>query len=166
MAHRVKGLIAKPKTLETFASKHFLRPPIALSAGLAILPLRDVDLDSFLKRPFSSDPDDVYLLSEEFIDELRTASRGAALMYFETEYFGGQGVQGAAVFEDGALVFGPEAAAFGPINVALQLLGVRVAPPALAASSHGRPSHSALRRVPASKFCVGVDHRSHERWVW
>ena|SRR5262245_24042472 len=131
MGHAVRGLIARPETLEALACKHSLRPPVALSAGLAILPLRDTDLDSFLDRPFSSNPEHASLLSEEFMGELGTASRGGALMYFETDYFGGQGTQAAAVFQDGALVFGPESAELGPINAALQLLGVRIAPPAV-----------------------------------
>jgi len=131
MAHAVKALIAKPTTLDLFACKYSLHLPVALSAELAILPLRDVDLASFLQRPFSGDPEGAYFLSEEFIDELRSASRSGVLMYFETEYFGGLGVQAAAVFQNGALVFGPKSAELGPINVALQLLGVRVVPPAV-----------------------------------
>lgn len=58
------------------------------------------------------------------------ASRGTSLVYFETEYFGGLGGQGAAVFADGALIYGPISAAIGPINEALALLGVAVTPPA------------------------------------
>ena len=46
-------------------------------------------------------------------------------MYFETEYFGGLGLQGAAVFQVGDIAYGPKAAKFGPINEALALLGVR-----------------------------------------
>jgi hypothetical protein len=131
MGHAVRGLIAQPETLEAFACKHSLRPPVALSAGLSIVPLRDSDLDSFLDQPFSTNPEHANLLSDEFIDALHTASRGGALMYFETDYFGGQGIQTAAVFQDGALVFGPESAELGPINAALQLLGIRVKPPAV-----------------------------------
>jgi hypothetical protein len=46
-------------------------------------------------------------------------------MYFETEYFGGTGSQGAAVFRAGEVAYGPKAAVSGPINEALALLGVR-----------------------------------------
>ena len=51
-------------------------------------------------------------------------------MYFETDYFGGAGCQGAAVFRSGATVFGPKSAEHGPINEALSLLGVRCVAPA------------------------------------
>jgi hypothetical protein len=44
--------------------------------------------------------------------------------YVETEYFGGDGVQAAAVWEGGAIAFGPRQADAGPINEALRLLGV------------------------------------------
>ncbi len=44
--------------------------------------------------------------------------------YVETEYFGGNGVQSAAVWERGAIAFGPKQADVGPINEALRLLGV------------------------------------------
>jgi len=131
MGHAVKGLIAEPGTLQVFASRHSLHPPIALSGDLAILPLRDVDLDSFPFPPFSGNREGADFLSDQFIDVLRAASRGGALIYFETDYFGGYGAQAAAVFQDGTLVFGPESAEFGPINMALQLLGVCVEPPAV-----------------------------------
>src|SRR5262249_48891583 len=130
MGHAVRGLISKLEPLEAFACGHSLRRPIALPAGLSILPLRDTDLDAFLERPSSSNPEHTNILAEAFIDVLCTASRGEALVYFETDYFGGRGIQTAAVFRDGALVFGPESAEFGPINAALRLLGVGVTPPA------------------------------------
>ena len=62
---------------------------------------------------------------------LQTLSARSTLLYFETEYFGGMGTQGAAVFRDGELVFGPQAAELGPINNALAVLGVRTVPPAV-----------------------------------
>ena len=130
MAHFVKGLIAARPVLERFARRHALHEPAGLAVGLAILPLRDSDLDSFLKGPYSGDPEGDYYLSEQFSEELRAASRGAAIMYFETEYFGGCGAQAAVLFQDGELIFGPAAAKFGPINGALKLLGVRAEPPA------------------------------------
>jgi hypothetical protein len=137
MGHAVTGLIAKAETLEAFACKHSLHLPVDLSSGLAILPLRDTDLDSLPYGPFASNterPDGLlsrHFLSEELSNELRAVSRGGTLMYFQTDYFGGVGTQAAVVFRDGALVFGPASAERGPINAALRLLGVRVTPPAV-----------------------------------
>lgn len=46
------------------------------------------------------------------------------LAYIETGYIGGQGVQGAAVFRDGAVMLRLGGVGRGPINAALDLLGV------------------------------------------
>jgi hypothetical protein len=54
---------------------------------------------------------------------VRTISRGATIAYVETEYFGGEGYERAAVFRDGDLVLGPLDGA-GAINQALRALGV------------------------------------------
>ncbi len=58
------------------------------------------------------------------------ASINALVMYFETEYFGGDGGQGAALFHEGRVVF-IQSAKLGPINRALALLGVKVVSPAI-----------------------------------
>lgn len=130
MGHFVTGLVAQPKQLEEFAEKHSLHKPIALTQGLSILPLRDEDLDAFLKPPMIGHPEGFTYLSEQLVNEVAPASESGAILYFETEYFGGTGAQGAAVFSKGSLVFGPKSAESGPINEALRVLGVKVTPPA------------------------------------
>jgi hypothetical protein len=130
VTHSVTGLIAKPAILESFAREHALHPPIALAAGLAILPLRDVDIDSIVVPPCDYDDEHPQYLSRQLIDLLRRTSHQGPLIYFETEYFGGMGGQGAAVFQDGEVTFGPQWGQIGTINQALRLLGVRVEPPA------------------------------------
>src|SRR5262249_43778661 len=130
MAHCVTGLIATTALLETFACEHGLHPPIRLSQGLGLLPLRDIDLDKFLVAPLTGHAEGFNYLSEQLIRELKIASSSGSLLYFETEYFGGDGTQGAGVFQEGELIFGPESAMFGPINEALAILGTRVIPPA------------------------------------
>ena len=130
MTHAVTGLIATPTILEAFARERSLHRPIALTGELAILPLRDVDLDSFLVAPCTHDIEHFQYLSRQLIDLLRRTSHQGPLMYFETEYFGGIGGQGAAAFQDGEVTFGPQWGQIGTINQALRLLGVRVEPPA------------------------------------
>lgn len=130
MGHFVTGLIATHGPLVAFALKHALHEPIPLAQSLEILPLRDQDIDSFLAPPLTGQPSGFNYLSEQLVQELRTASMGASIMYFETDYFGGMGAQGAAVFADGELAYGPASAESGPINEALALLGVVVTPPA------------------------------------
>jgi hypothetical protein len=130
MGHFVTGIVAKPETLGAFAEKCSLHQPIPLSGGLAILPLRDEDLDSFLKPPITGYAEGFIYLSEQLVHELEVASVGGTIMYFETEYFGGRGSQGAVVFQNSTVVLGPKSAEHGPINEALSYLGVRVVAPA------------------------------------
>jgi hypothetical protein len=131
VGHCVTGLIAKPTILEAFSRERSLHRPVALAGELAILPLRDVDLDSFLAAPCDYDVEEFNYLSRQLIDVLRRASHHAVLMYFETNYFGGVGGQGAAVFCDGDVTFGPRWGRIGTINGALKLLDTRVVAPAL-----------------------------------
>jgi hypothetical protein len=130
MGHVVTGIIATPEALRQFAARHSLHAPVLLNAGLAMLPLRDVDLDSFLEPPQTGHVQGFTYLCEQLSRELIAASVGCAFMYFETDYFGGVGAQGAAVFRDGSLVFGPKSAKIGPINQALSMLGIRTVAPA------------------------------------
>jgi len=92
--------------------------------------LREADLGSLRSAPSDEEARGFQHLSKELLDHLRRSSREGPLMYFETEYFGGVGGQGAAVFQDGDLIFGPSWAEVGPISQALKLLGVSCEPPA------------------------------------
>lgn len=130
MGHFITGLVAEPKLLEAFALQKSLHRPVALSQGLAFLPLRDQDIDSFIAHPLSGCAEDFTYLSAQLAAEVANASNGGPVVYVETEYFGGTGAQGAAVFSGGSLVYGPKSAAIGPINEALRLVGVIVAPSA------------------------------------
>lgn len=125
MGHCVTGLIARPEILEAFAQDRSLHGPVPLYGELSILPLRERDLDSFLKPPLADYPDGFTYLASSLAQELLAASMDGGLLYFETEYFGGTGSQGAAVFRGGEIAYGPKVAEFGPINEALELLGVR-----------------------------------------
>jgi hypothetical protein len=96
-----------------------------------MVPLRDVDLDSFLKLPLTGGTEGFIYLSDQLMGALVDSSAEGKVMYFETEYFGGTGTQGAIVLERGSVLFGPRVAVRGPINAALALLGVKVCLPAL-----------------------------------
>jgi hypothetical protein len=92
---------------------------VTLVCGLVILPLRAIDLDS-LQAAHADEARGFQYLSKQFLDELRRSSHQGPLAYFETEYFGGLGGQGAAVFQNGELIFGPHWAEIGPIDRALK----------------------------------------------
>ena len=129
MTHIVRGVIADSQLLRSFAQVHSFNGPISLAGDLALLPLRDEDIQSFSVAP-REPVHDFECLTAEFVEVLCALSRAGSVLYFETEYFGGAGSQGAAVFRDGSIAFGPESADIGPINKALAFLGVCVAPPA------------------------------------
>lgn len=131
MAHFVTGLIARQAALRAFAAAHGLPTPIALTDVLSLLPLGADALERLLPDEQHAFYDGFNFLSPALAARLRTASDRMTLLYFETEYFGGMGTQGAAVFRDGEMVFGPQSAELGPINNALNVLGVRTQPPAV-----------------------------------
>ncbi|MDO8331687.1 MAG: hypothetical protein Q7T36_14570 [Fluviicoccus sp.] len=127
MGHCITGLVAAPSVLTKLSRHHPLPAPVPLNQGLAFLPLRGIDLDAFLQQPQDGFPEGFNYLSAQLIDRLLTASRLGPLAYVEMEYFAGAGIQGAAVFRDGKLLMQPVSAGIGPVNLALGLLGVRVA---------------------------------------
>jgi hypothetical protein len=53
MGHIVTGLIARSAVLEAFSREHSLHRAVALVGDLAILPLREIDLDSFKPAPLN-----------------------------------------------------------------------------------------------------------------
>ena len=125
MGHRVTGLIAETKSLADFASTHGLHAPVPLQRGLALLALRPDDIDAFLAPPLTGHALGFTYLSEQLVKELLVLSAHAPVMYFETDYFGGAGGQGSAVFAGGKAVYGPVWAASGAINAALAHWGIR-----------------------------------------
>ena len=63
-------------------------------------------------------------LTDKFQILLQDLSRHGKLSYLETEYFGGEGGQGACVFEHGNELMPPTWAESNTINDALAILGV------------------------------------------
>ncbi|MBL8297036.1 MAG: hypothetical protein JNN30_01705 [Rhodanobacteraceae bacterium] len=131
MAHFVTGLIARHAALRNVATRYGLVTPIALTEVMSLLPLDADALERLQPEEQHEFYDGFNYLSLALARTLKFASDRCMLLYFETEYFGGMGTQGAAVFRDGEIVFGPQSAELGPINNALAVLGVRVQPPAV-----------------------------------
>src|SRR5262245_59658751 len=101
MGHSVTGIIARPEVLGPFAASRSLLAPVPMSAGFAMLPLRDRELDTILPLPLTGKTAGFVYLSDQLVSLLAELSREATVMYFETEYFGGVGTQGAVVFQNG-----------------------------------------------------------------
>jgi hypothetical protein len=126
--HFVTGIIARPDLTARLAGAWSLSAPAALSEGLSLLPLRDVDIARLVPDPGPRRQAGFEHLSEDLLAVLAEASAGGDLAYVETAYFEGAGLQGAVMFRDGAVAFGPQSADIGPINGALAAMGVAVAP--------------------------------------
>jgi hypothetical protein len=129
MSHDVKGIIANAGLCEAFARKHLLRPPVPLPDGLAMIPLRDLDLDTFLGHPLTGRRTGFVYLFDQLTAALMDISAQGTVMYFETAYFGGIGTQAAFVLNEGNIVLA-RADRIGPLNEGLAHLGVKVRPPA------------------------------------
>jgi len=65
MGHNVTGIIARPELCQAFALENSLRAPVPLSGELALVPLRDVDLDSFLELPLTGGQDGFVYLTDQ-----------------------------------------------------------------------------------------------------
>lgn len=132
MVHCIQALVAAPDVLVSFASAHGLPSPLPLEQGFMLLPLRDDDVDAMIPAPQTGHVDGFVHLSAQLADSLRGASAAGALVYLETDYFGGVGTQAAVAYRHGEVLVAPRASAeIGPINDALRAIGVRVLRPAI-----------------------------------
>jgi len=124
MAHYVKGLIARRDTLRLLEDEFRGQPSFDLAAGFAFLPLDHENLDDILGlHEGKKTVGEFMYLTQYLAEHLCAASRSGELAYVETEYHGGIGGQGAAVFRDGSIVFGPEWRERDSINKALSEIG-------------------------------------------
>lgn len=148
MGHYISGIVAKIESVREFASSAGLHAPALLTDGLGFLPLSDDHLDLLFPVQGPSDNAMTYL-SAALKAVLSEMSEGGPVAYIETEYFGGQGAQGATVYDHGQCVFGPITNDAGPISEAMKLLGVSAAP----------GQHDEFEAVG---FCR---HRTNEDWI-
>lgn len=130
MTHWISGIIAARALLEHIASSHAFNQPAELHQGLGFLPLDNGNLGALVgaiqaDRPDDADDGEAFdYLTPELIRWCAAQSKLGPLAYIETQYFGGEGGQGAALFVDGQIAWGPANDGTGPINAVLSLLGV------------------------------------------
>jgi len=126
VSHAVQAIVGTKRTLDAIQHRFGVSRVVHLSERLCLLPMLDefydvlpgVDGSSVVVGQFH-----FRYLSPKVLQLLTDASRSEAIAYFETDYFGGAGDQGAMVAKDGKVVFGPMAGSHA-INSALQILGV------------------------------------------
>ncbi len=126
MSHYITGILSDLPRLRRFSSENGLHSPAPLIEDLGFLPLSDGHLDSLFPEQGDFDPAMTYV-STALRAALAELSKGGVLAFIETEYWGGDGTQGATAYRDGVCIMEPQAEGLGPISHALGLLGYRAA---------------------------------------
>jgi hypothetical protein len=126
MGHHITGIIARSETLKGLEGRLSGQPSFALVQGFAFMPLDYENLDDITGIHQGKAISSFVYLTEPLLELLCVASRSTELAYIETEYFGGNGGQGAVLFLRSEMSFGPDWADddIGPINKALSSMGV------------------------------------------
>ena len=128
--HIVEAIIAKEETTKEIEESFVFAKSIPLSQGFAMVPLTDQlkdDLDELVGK--ETTPYECFeKLTDSVCDIILQTKQPYKIAYIETEYFGGEGVQSAVVWENGSVVYGPNSSKYtqNPINEALKKIGVRV----------------------------------------
>jgi hypothetical protein len=108
MAYQLRGVIARISAAQGVASA--LGPSarfVELEQGFGLVPYTAAVYDAFLAGRVSSRIRPFWWLGESLAELCALASKDAALVYAEAEYFGGAGDQKAVLWEAGAIAFGP-----------------------------------------------------------
>jgi hypothetical protein len=105
---------------------------IDLNGGLGMVPLSEALLREIQREWRGSEGSTQVAGVFEFLTPpvenwVRALSTGSAVLYMETEYFGGEGFERSAVFRDSNVVLGPLDGA-GAVNRALRALGIAAKP--------------------------------------
>lgn len=125
MGHGIQAIVASSEVAERLRSRYPQIPRVEAQQGFAIIPVDADFIDSATEaRPWRSTTA-FMRLTDSFHDLLRELSRLGPLAYIETEYFGGVGGQGAAVYSGGEVIMEPEWQESRSINRALGRIGVR-----------------------------------------
>ncbi len=127
MGHHISGVLAKTSAMIDLVEVFRNEQPIPLNQGVSFVPLDYENLDDIVGLNSQNAIGDFQYLTPELIGVLSTVSVNCAIMYVETEYFGGVGNQGAAVFQDGNIVGAPEINEWA-INDALDIFEVKKGP--------------------------------------
>jgi hypothetical protein len=150
MGHHIQAIVGSKHVLDILQQRFGLSTVVGLNQGLFMLPM--------LEEFYEALPSAIDTLAWEgefhfrFLDAkvvalLIDASKKDAVAYVETEYFGGDGDQGAIVAREGKIVFGP-AEGGGSINAALRMIGAKK-----------ESAHDEFDAVGLGRF------RSNEDWI-
>jgi len=132
MGHAVSTFIAAEpvitKLSATLGNAPFHRSG---AGGLCFLPVTDETFDLATGLKGDSDPlrEGYYRFSKSLAAVASDCSADGPIAHVFTDYFGGDGTQGATVWTGGKQVMAPEVSRQGAINSALRRIGLKAKPP-------------------------------------
>lgn len=150
MGHYVQAFVGSKPLLESVQQRFGVSRVVELEQGLFLLPLTEELYDALPSAPAAFEWAGEFhflFLDSKVVALLKEASQAESLAYVETEYFGGDGGQGAIVARGGEIVLGPSKGD-GSINAALNLLGAKKA-----------GAHDEFEAVGLGRF------RSNDDWI-
>lgn len=127
MGHCIQAIIGSKHVLDFLQQRFGVSRVVELSQGFFLLPMLEEFYDALPTAPVTFAWESEFhfrFLDSKVVALLMEASKEDAVVYVETEYFGGAGDQGAVVAREGKIVFGP-AGGDGSINAALGLIGAK-----------------------------------------
>jgi hypothetical protein len=129
MGHHISAVVLRGPFDEPKA-RSFGLMPIPLPQGITLFPLEAGCCDRWAEGlDIAGWVSERPLLNCRVVHHIvREIAPDPLFAVIETDYFGGQGDQAAAVYRGDRVVMAPKAGAVGPINEALRHLGVRALP--------------------------------------
>ena len=125
MAHHIQAMVMTPEVAVKIQDLHPDLSSVPMRQDFVLLPVDETIVATISGPSASSNFGGFQLLCEGFHDSLRELSRFGPLAYIETDYFGGVGGQGGAVYANREILMSPEWRSSGSINRALKQLGVK-----------------------------------------
>jgi hypothetical protein len=125
MGHCIRAIVTSRDVADQLRALYPQLPLVTARQGYVILPVDDHFLDSVTESRPPQSTATFMLQTNTFCNLLVELSRLGTLAYIETDYFGGNGAQRAAVFREGKVAMEPEWRKSGVINRALKLIGVK-----------------------------------------
>lgn len=127
MAHMIRAIIGKDAVIQSITEHWVYAEMIKLPQDYAFIFLNDSlfdDIEELYDLENTHDYPHLNFLTDSVIDFLKDNSIGAQLVYVETDYFGGYGIQSGVLFDNGEMKCEPMYGD-GTVNHLLSLLGVR-----------------------------------------
>ncbi|SHK36945.1 hypothetical protein SAMN02745163_03692 [Clostridium cavendishii DSM 21758] len=109
--HNIRGFIAKNKIIKSLANDFVYADVTLLNQGFSMIFLVDKlydDINELVNSNYKIEFDDEFgYFSPAIYNLLEIKSSHGKIAYIETDYFGGDGVQAAILFEKGLIKIGP-----------------------------------------------------------